>query len=65
VHEKTFGRIERGDFSFAATIFVRLTQHLQVNPSQLIDGLPQPDQQRIARITKALARRRKARTPAS
>src|SRR3990172_4686810 len=59
VHWKTLGRIERGEFPFAVTTFARLAQYLKISPNRLLDGLPSPDPRRLARITKALARRRR------
>jgi transcriptional regulator with XRE-family HTH domain len=59
IHSKTFGRIERGQFSYSATILVRIIRYLRVDPNELLRGLPPPDAGRIQRITKALARRRK------
>ena len=61
VHWKTLGRIERGEFPFAVTTFARLTQYLEVSPNRLLDGLPPPDPRRLARITKALTRKRRPR----
>ncbi len=65
VHWKTIGRIERGEFPFAVTTFARLAQFLQTSPNRLLDGLPAPDSKRMEKITKALARRRKPRSPVS
>jgi hypothetical protein len=61
VHWKTLGRIERGEFPFATTSFARLTQYLQVSPNRLLDGLAPADLKRMARISKALARKRRPR----
>jgi DNA-binding XRE family transcriptional regulator len=62
VHWKTLGRIERGEFPFATTTFARLTQYLKVSPNRLLDGLPNPDPKRMAKITKAPARKRQPRS---
>ena len=61
IHWQTLGRIERGEFPFATTTFAKLTQYLQVSPNRLLDGLSPPDFKRIARISKALARKRQPR----
>lgn len=61
VHVQTIGAIEHGNFPFAVTTFARLTQFLESSPNRLLDGLKPPDQERTARIKKALARRRAPR----
>jgi DNA-binding XRE family transcriptional regulator len=61
IHWKTLGRIERGEFPFATTTFAKLTQYLQVSPNRLLDGLAPPDLKRMARISKALSRKRRPR----
>jgi DNA-binding XRE family transcriptional regulator len=61
VHVQTIGAIEHGSFPFAVTTFARLTQFLECSPNRLLDGLKPPDQERTARIKKALARRRAPR----
>jgi DNA-binding XRE family transcriptional regulator len=61
IHWQTLGRIERGEFPFATTTFAKLTQYLQVSPNRLLDGLDPPDSKRVARITKAMARKRRPR----
>jgi DNA-binding XRE family transcriptional regulator len=58
VHVQTVGAIERGDFRFSVTIFVRLSQFLEISPNRLLEGLKPPDPQRTARIKKALVRQR-------
>ena len=62
VHVQTIGAIEHGNFPFAVTTFARLSQFLESSPNRLLDGLKPPDQERTARIKKALARRRAPRT---
>jgi len=59
VHWKTIGRIERGEFPFAVTTLARLAQYLHASPNRLLAELPAPDAKRAAKITKALARKRK------
>ncbi len=61
IHWKTLGRIERGEFPFAVTTLARLAQYLKVSPNRLLEGMPSPDPRRVARITKALARKRRPR----
>jgi DNA-binding XRE family transcriptional regulator len=61
VHVQTIGAIEHGNFPFAVTTFARLSQFLESSPNRLLDGLKPPDQERTARIKKALARRRAPR----
>lgn len=61
VHVQTIGAIEHGNFPFAVTTFARLSQFLESSPNRLLDGLKPPDQERTARIKKALTRRRAPR----
>jgi DNA-binding XRE family transcriptional regulator len=61
VHWKTVGHIERGSYPVALTIFVRLSQFLEISPNRLLDGLDLPDPQRTARIKKVMARKRAPR----
>jgi transcriptional regulator with XRE-family HTH domain len=61
VHVQTIGAVERGDFPFAVTTFARISQHLEISPNRLLDGLRPPDPERTARIRKALARKRAPR----
>jgi DNA-binding XRE family transcriptional regulator len=58
VHWKTLGRIERGEFAFSIITFIRLAQHLAVNPAEILVDLGKPDAKRASRIIKALARKR-------
>ena len=60
VHGKTIGSIERGKYPFGVTTLVRLAQHLDTSPNRLLEGAPEPDAKRAARIRKALPRRRGA-----
>jgi DNA-binding XRE family transcriptional regulator len=61
VHWKTIGHIERGSYPIALTIFVRLSQFLEISPNRLLEDLRPPDRERTARIKKALARKRAPR----
>jgi len=61
VHVQTIGDIERGGFPFAVTTFARIAQFLETSPNRLLDGMKPPDQERTARIKKALARKRAPR----
>lgn len=58
VHWKTIGHIERGSYPVALTIFVRLSQFLEISPNRLLESLDSPDPIRTAQIKKALARKR-------
>jgi DNA-binding XRE family transcriptional regulator len=58
IHWKTVGHIERGSYPIALTTFVKLSQFLGTNPTQLFDGIKPPDPKRTAQIKKALARKR-------
>jgi DNA-binding XRE family transcriptional regulator len=59
VHWQTISYLEKGRYPFAVTNFVRVCHALDVSPNRLIDGLPEPDQKRMEKIKKALARKRK------
>ena len=61
VHVQTIGALEHGNFPFAVTTFARLSQFLESSPNRLLDGLKPPDQERTARIKKALVRKRAPR----
>ena len=61
VHVQTIGAIDHGNFPFAVTTFARLSQFLESSPNRLLDGLKPPDQERTARIKKALVRKRAPR----
>ena len=63
VHWKTISNIERGNYPIALTIFARLSQYLETSPNRLLDGLEPPDSRRVARIKKALARKRAPAKP--
>ena len=62
VHWQTIAYIEQGKYPCALTTFVRLTQYLQISSNRLLEGVPVPDASRVERITKALARKRRAHT---
>jgi len=59
VHWQTISYLETGKCSVSVTVFVRLCQALDTSPNRLLEGVPQPDLQRMVRIKKALARKRK------
>ena len=61
VHWQTISYLEKGRYPFAVTNFVRLCHALEISPNRLIDGLPEPDRKAMARIKKALARKRKSK----
>lgn len=60
IHWKTLGYIERGKCPFAVTTFALISQHLAIDPAELLFGLPPIDVKRAERIRKALTRRRRA-----
>lgn len=62
VHWKTISHIERGSYPIAVTTFARLSQFIETSPNRLLDGIEPPNPQRTARIKKALARKRAARS---
>jgi DNA-binding XRE family transcriptional regulator len=61
VHWQTISYIEQGKFPCSLSTFARLSQYLQISPNRLLDGLPGPDPERVERITKVLARKRRPR----
>lgn len=62
VHWQTLSYLETGKFPFSVITFVRLTHALDISANRLIDGVPEPDLRRIARIKKAKARQRRPRS---
>ncbi len=61
IHWQTVSYLENGKFPASLITFTKLTQALEVSPNQLLEGLPPLNPARIARIKKALARKRKAK----
>jgi DNA-binding XRE family transcriptional regulator len=61
VHWQTISYLEKGRSPFSVTNFIRICHALEISPNRLIDGLPEPDKRRIARIKKALAPKRKTK----
>jgi DNA-binding XRE family transcriptional regulator len=61
VHWQTISYLERGRSPFSVTNFIRICEALDISPNRLVDGLPEPDKKRIARIKKALAPKRKTK----
>ena len=64
VHWQTISYLEKGRYPFAITNFARICQALDVSPNRLLDGLPEPDKNRMEKIKKALTRKRKSRKKA-
>jgi transcriptional regulator with XRE-family HTH domain len=58
VHWQTISHLEQGRAPYSVTSFIRLCLALEINPDDLIDGLPQPDLARFTKIKKAMARKR-------
>jgi DNA-binding XRE family transcriptional regulator len=59
VHWQTVSHIENGRFPFSIVTFFKISQALTTSPNRLLEGLPEPDESRMARIKKSLARKRK------
>jgi DNA-binding XRE family transcriptional regulator len=59
VHWQTISYIENGKFPFSVTTLARISQVLETSPNRLLDGLPDPDFDRVERVKKALARERR------
>ena len=62
VHWQTISYLEKGRHPFAITNFARICHALDVSPNRLFDGLPEPDKQRMDKIKKALARKKKPKS---
>lgn len=62
VHWQTVSNIENGKFPCPVTTFVRISQALGVSTNRLLEGLPEPNKDRIEGIKKAMARRRKPKS---
>lgn len=60
VHWQTISYLEKARSPFLVLHFVRICHALDISPNRLLDGLPEPDKKRIARIKKALAPKRPA-----
>jgi len=59
VHWQTVSNIENGKFPVLITTFARISQALGVSSNRLLEGLPEPNQARLERVRKALARKRR------
>jgi DNA-binding XRE family transcriptional regulator len=59
IHWQTVSNIENGKFPCPVTTFARISQALGVSANRLLEGLPEPDSERMEGIKKALARRRR------
>lgn len=62
VHWQTVSHIENGKFPFSIVTFFKISQALTISPNRLLEGLPEPDEARMTRIKKSLARKRKPNT---
>ena len=59
VHWQTVSYVENGKFLFSIITFVKISQALEISPNRLLDGLPNPDGERMDRIKRMMARKRK------
>lgn len=59
VHWQTISNIENGKFPFPVTTLVRICQAIGISSERLLEGMPQPDRELIAKTKKAMARKRK------
>lgn len=59
VHWQTISNIENGKFPVLVTTFARISQVLGVSSDRLLEGLPPPNAERMERVRKALARKRR------
>jgi DNA-binding XRE family transcriptional regulator len=59
VHWQTVSYVENGKFPCSVVTFFKISQALETSPNRLLDGLPESDKARLAKIKKAMARKRK------
>ena len=59
VHWQTVSYIENGKYLCSVITFFKISQALETSPNRLLDGLPEPDRQRMEKIKKSLVRKRK------
>lgn len=59
VHWQTVSYVENGKFPCSVVTFFKISQALETSPNRLLDGLPEADKARLAKIKKAMARKRK------
>ncbi len=59
VEWQTVSYLENGKYPYPVMRLAHLSHALDVSPNYLLDGLPKPDTVRIAKIKKALARKRR------
>ena len=59
VEWQTVSYLENGKYPYPVMRLAYLSHALDVSPNYLLDGLPGPDKPRIAKIKKALARKRR------
>ena len=62
VHWQTVSYLENGKYPFSVTTFTRICHALDTSPNRLLDGLPEPDLQRMDKVKKALVRKRQRKT---
>ena len=59
VHWQTVSYVENGKFPCSIVTFFKISQGLETSPNRLLDGLPEADKARLAKIKKAMPRKRK------
>jgi DNA-binding XRE family transcriptional regulator len=62
VHWQTVSHIENGKFPFSVVTFFKIGQALEISSNRLLDGLPEPDSERMEKIKKMMARKRKPKS---
>lgn len=60
IHWQTVSHIENGKFPASIITFSKLSLAMEVSANRLLEGVPPMNPDRIARIKKAMARKRKA-----
>jgi transcriptional regulator with XRE-family HTH domain len=62
VQWQTISYLENGKYPYPVMRLARLSHALKVSPNFLLDGLPSPNEARMERIKKILARKRKPKS---
>lgn len=60
IHWQTVSHIENGKFPASIITFSKLSLAMEVSANRLLEGVPPMNPDRITRIKKAMARKRKA-----
>jgi transcriptional regulator with XRE-family HTH domain len=59
VHWQTISYLEKGKHPVSVVTFIRIVQVLQLSPEVLLEGISKLDQPDLARVAKAVSRKRR------